>query len=113
MVPKMILAAALLVCLAPISARAELPDYDVEAECHRIAAFGGTFSESTMHECLEMEQSAYNALKPRWDALPSNTRAECDRIARFGGAGSFSTLQECVDMELDAARTNREFKFQR
>ena len=59
-----------------------------------------------------MEQSAYDELKPRWDALPPNIRTECDQISRFGGVGSFSTLKGCVMIELNAARANREFKFQ-
>jgi hypothetical protein len=113
MIPNIATAAALLACIIPISASAEMPNYEVDAECRQVAGFGGTFSESTMQGCLRMEQSAYDALRTRWDTLPPDIRAECDQVARFGGVGSFSTLQGCVNMELDAARANRDSKFQR
>jgi hypothetical protein len=97
----------------PVAAAAAMPDYNVDAHCREIAAFGGGFSEMFFHGCLTQEQAAYNGLKSRWDGLPSAVRAHCDEIARFGGGGTYMILSGCVDQELSAGQQNRDFKFQR
>jgi hypothetical protein len=52
---------------------------------HRLAGFGGTFSQSVYGSCLNVEQSAALALQNRWSSIPASVRERCDRIARFGG----------------------------
>lgn len=101
-----------LLCAAS-GAWADMPNYDVEAHCHKVAAFGGAPSQSVMNGCLHMEQSAYDHLKPVWDSLPKAMRDHCDQVATFGGPGSFSVLQGCIDMERNAQKQNEQFKFKR
>ncbi len=96
-----------------VAARAEMPVYNVEAYCARIAAVGGSPSQSMKGACLRQEQGAYDALKPRWDSLSSSMRSYCDRIARVGGEGSFSMLGACVRQEEGAAQSNGQFQFKR
>ncbi len=111
--PLALIAACAALGAVATSARAEMPYYDPNSYCRAVASFGGAFSDSTMQTCLRMEQSAYDALKSRWDQLPQHIRAYCDEVARFGGAGSYSTLETCVQMEIRAAQSNRAFKFKR
>lgn len=95
------------------ASRAEMPTYDVERHCAEIASFGGSPSEFLRRSCFRLEQSAYDALKPRWDALPASMRRHCDSVARFNGSGSFSLLKSCVEMEGRAGQENQQFQFRR
>lgn len=108
-VPHAILAAALVPLAAP--AMAEMPRYDVTAYCKELAGFGGTYSETMYAGCFEMEQDAYNKLKPRWNGFPGAMRRYCDEIARLGSAGSYAMLEGCVVMELEAASTDKIFEY--
>jgi hypothetical protein len=107
------IALAALLAIAASPAIAEMPYYNVEAECQKIAAFGGAPSQTMLQACLQQEQAAYNALKPRWAGLPSDIRKHCDEIARFGGDGNYTMLQACIQQETAAAGANSGFKFQR
>jgi hypothetical protein len=104
--------AGALVCAPAGQAAAEMPNYDAEAHCKRMANYSGTPSQSLLNGCLRLEQTAYDELKPAWDALPAATRAHCDRLAKVRG-GSYSLLQGCVRLEQDAQKDNEQFKFKR
>ncbi|TAJ90421.1 hypothetical protein [Reyranella sp.] len=109
---KMIAAAvAVFVMTAP--AWADMPIYDVKKHCDAVAAFGGTPSQSILNGCLNMEQSAYDRLKPVWNTLPTAMQNHCDQVATFGGGGSYSLLSGCVDQEISAAKANENFRFKR
>lgn len=105
-------AIGLILATAP-AAWADMPMYDVEAHCKRVASFSGAPSQALLNACLRQEQTAYDNLKPSWDALPSGMRKHCDDVARFGGPGSFSLLDACVSQERAAAKENDQFKFKR
>ncbi|MEZ5769286.1 MAG: hypothetical protein R3D80_17655 [Paracoccaceae bacterium] len=92
-------------------ALADMPRYDVEAYCKEVAGFGGEYSELMYDGCFEMEQAAYNDLKPRWDGLGATLRSYCDQVATFAGGGSYSMLEGCVQMEEQAASTNNTFQY--
>jgi hypothetical protein len=92
-------------------AAAEMPRYNVAAHCKAVAEFGGNYSEMMYDGCFQMEQTAYNNLKPRWDGLAATLRSHCDRIATFGGAGSYSMLEGCVQMEEQAGSTDNVFEY--
>ena len=93
------------------SAAAEMPRYDVDSYCERIARVGGDYSAVMFDGCFEMEQSAYDALKARWNKLSSEMRGYCDRVARVGGDGSYSMLQGCVEIEKAASSNQKTFKY--
>ncbi len=95
----------------PAASFAEMPRYDVDAHCKVIAAVGGTYSEAMFDACFDMEQTAYNYLKPKWGKAPNNLQAHCDQIARVGGGGSYSMLEGCFQMEQEASSTNKTFKY--
>lgn len=109
---KLLPIAVFLACSTPAVA-ADMPRFDVTAQCKKIASFGGPFSETTFDSCMEMEQSAYDQLKATWSTLTLDMKNQCVKIASFGGPGSYSTLQSCVEMEQEAANKNkdRQFKF--
>lgn len=110
----MALVAALVAALMPPVIAAEaVPRYDPGSYCDEVAGFGGSYSELTRDGCMDMEQSAYDALKTQWSELSPRIRAYCDEVARFDGKGSYSTLRGCVQMEQGAAARNRDraFKF--
>ena len=107
------LALGLTIAGAAGAARAEMPDYDVNAHCKAIAAFGGAPSQTLLNACLQQEQAGIRSSQANWDALPVAMREHCDFIARFGGPGSFTLLDACVDQENAAARNNATFQFKR
>ncbi|WP_456267661.1 hypothetical protein M1D97_10365 [Kushneria sp. AK178] len=109
---KIIMGVGLLLA-APLawSAESEMPRYDVEAECDSVARVGGNYSNTTYNGCMQMEQSAYNALKKRWSGLSASIRQECERVATVGGGGSYSTLQGCVQMEQTASNNQEQFEY--
>jgi hypothetical protein len=106
-------AVSVALCLAASAAHAEIPNYDPDKYCTRIASVGGSPSQSTKRFCLQQEQSAYDALKPKWESLPSAARLYCDRIARVGGEGSYHTLGFCITQETAAGKSNDQFQFKR
>lgn len=108
-----LIATAAAVFLMSFPAWADLPIYDVKGHCESVAAFGGSPSQSILNGCLNMEQSAYNRLKPVWDTLPTAMKNHCDQVATFGGGGSYSILSGCVDQEISAAKANETFRFKR
>lgn len=90
-----------------------LPRYDVNAYCKEVAGFGGSYSATLDKSCFSMEQSAYDAIKVGWEAVPARTRKYCDEVASFGGNGSYTLLQSCIGMEAEADSSNsdRSFKY--
>lgn len=107
------LAVALCVGSAAPALAGDMPRFDVEKHCAKVASFGGTYSASMDKSCFDGEQAAYDKLKPIWGELPDATTAHCLRVARFGGPGSYTMLESCVRMELEAAGSvgGRQFKF--
>lgn len=101
------LAATLLATgLCSAAAAQDMPRFDVDAACREVASFGGTYSASTDRSCFAGEQEAYDALKPKWAAVPPGVRAECTKIAAFGSP-SYAMLKSCIESELDARAANR------
>lgn len=60
--------------------------------------------------CIDMEQDAYNKLKPMWGSLPAQTRRYCTEVAQVAG-GSYSILSGCVDIEVEAAGGRKSFRY--
>jgi hypothetical protein len=101
----------LILALPSVAQAQELPRFDVQAHCRQVAAFGGAMSQSLLGSCVDMEQSAYDGLKPTWHQLPDAARSHCLMVARFGGPGSYSLLQSCLQMETAAGRQNQQRQF--
>ena len=62
---------------------------------------------------MDSEQSAYDALKRDWTALPAEMRSHCDRVATVGRSGSYGILQTCIQQEQKAGRDNSMRRFVR
>lgn len=97
------------VCLVSTAQAQNIPRYNVENYCQQVAEVSGG-SAMIFIGCMEMEQQAYNVLKPAWAELPGKSRSYCDEVARISG-GSYSVLQGCMEMETDAAKTPRSFNY--
>jgi hypothetical protein len=98
---KLQMLAVMVAVAAQTKARAlDVPDFDVYAHCQKVAAYGGTFSESSYEDCSRVEQDALVSMLQKWSDLPGSIRRYCLRVTRFGGDRSYSTLKECVDFEL-------------
>jgi hypothetical protein len=96
----------------PLSAAlAEMPNYDVDAYCKRVADLAGS-SQQMLKLCIAQEQRSYDHLKPDWDRLPSTMRSYCDRVANAAGQ-SFHMLELCIAQEQAAKRDNDGTKFKR
>jgi hypothetical protein len=102
-----------MLCLPAVAQEQEMPKYDPEAYCHKVASFGGSLSETMLGACMDQEQAAYDALKPQWPQVADHVRAYCDKVARFGGDGSYTMLGACIQQENEAGQSNqnRKFKF--
>ena len=86
-----------------------LPRYDPATYCKGVSDYSGG-SSVVYKGCIEMEQTSYNELKPKWPALSSKTRNHCEEVARYSD-GSYVILKGCVDMEADAAASTPDFEF--
>jgi hypothetical protein len=96
-----------LACLSTSSASAAAPPrYDVNGYCKEIAGVGGTYSEESFGACMDEEQHAYDALKPKWNGFPAAMRDYCNEIATVGGAGSYESLKTCLEEEARSAKKN-------
>lgn len=98
---------------AQAQTRSDMPSYDVDQYCRAVARSTGAHSETIFGGCFDMEQQAYDALKPRWAALPASMRRHCDQVARSTGAGSYTILKGCVEMEESSASSNARRQFVR
>jgi hypothetical protein len=97
---------------APVTALAQdLPRFDVQVHCQRLAGLGGQMSQSVFGICMDVEQAAYDGLKPTWQALPSAVREHCLSLASFGGPGSYAVLQTCIQVGVDAGKQNKQRQF--
>lgn len=106
-----LLSAALLAVGSTAVAAAEMPRYDVEAQCGQVASLGGNKSPMMMNSCMDTEQSAYDSLKGMWAEVPDNIQKQCDQVASLGGAGSYMMLEQCIKMETQAASKPKKFKY--
>ena len=95
----------------PLSAKADIVRFDVEAHCTQIAGFGGNFSHEMFNFCISAEQDAYDGLKGRWSSIAPTITAHCVEIASFAGPGSYEMLQFCINEEEQAASSTPAFKY--
>lgn len=89
----------------------QLPHYDVDAQCKRIASMGGNGSAVLHGSCMDMEQIAYDKLKAAWTTIPEGVQRQCNQLASMAGPGSYSLLESCIDMETQAAAKPRKFQY--
>ncbi len=104
-----------IVAASALSAHAagEMPIFDVERHCDRVARVGGPRSELIYSGCFDQEQGSYDVLKSRWAEIPSAVRDQCQQVARSTGSGSYMILQGCIQMEEDSATRNQRRQFRR
>ncbi len=102
--------AGALVVLAGTAVAQEIPQYDPAVHCKRLAEVSGKYSEVIYGACLDEEQVAFNALKPRWRTVPAPVRKRCDQLGRVEGAGLYTSLQTCLDQELSTNRFGQKGK---
>lgn len=106
---RYIVASSLAFALSLPVAAQELPRFDAEAHCENVAQFAGG-SHSIYNGCIQLEQSAYNKLRPRWENIVQGIRRHCTEVAEFGG-GSYQILEGCVQMEERAAGGRKSFSY--
>jgi hypothetical protein len=99
--------------IATAASAQQLPTYNVERWCQTVSRTVGSGSEMIYGGCMDMEQAAYDELKPRWLGLSERLKQWCDQVARATGPGSYSTLQGCVELEQSAASSNATRQFRR
>lgn len=107
--PAFLVSAGLMaVAMSPACAQA-LPKYDPATYCQEVADTAGG-SAMIFNGCIELEQEAYDRLKPAWSSMPEKTRRYCDEVARTAH-GAYSILSGCIDMEMEAAGSKKNFRF--
>jgi hypothetical protein len=85
----------------------EIPGYDPATQCKRIAEVSEKYSTIIYGACIDQEQIAYNALRPRWGSVPADVRKQCDPTDRVDAGALYTRLQTCIDQEMTATRSNR------
>lgn len=80
----------------------EIPKFDINAHCKKIASLGDSYSATLDKACLDMEQSDFDKLKSTWPTASSRLRASCTVDAEFGGLGSYTMLGTCIEMGASA-----------
>lgn len=108
---RSMLVIACVMLLPSAAVAAELPRYDAEGHCKKVASIGGSSSAMLENSCMDMEQTAYNKLKSSWESIPERARSHCSSVAAFGGGGSYSLLESCIDMETKEASQSRKFQY--
>ncbi|MFC3527866.1 hypothetical protein ACFOMH_06720 [Paracoccus mangrovi] len=109
MLKSTVCAGLFLPCLVLPALAQGMPRYDVEKYCQEVAGVSGG-SAAILNGCMDMEQEAYNILKPDWGGLPARSRSYCDDVAQVSG-GSYSILKGCMDMETEASDAPRTFQY--
>ena len=98
-----LMAALAWVTLAASASAQEFPRYDVDALCDKVARGASPNSAMVLQWCIDGEQSAYDALKSQWSAVPEARRQECLFIERLLGPGSYSDLNRCAKKDGNAS----------
>lgn len=86
-----------------------LPRYDVDKYCRSVSDMSGG-SQMIFNGCIELEQDAYDDLKPQWAQMPPKARSYCGQVAEMGG-GSYSLLSGCIELERDEAARPKQFQY--
>jgi hypothetical protein len=107
---KSILMSAFVLTAAPALAQ-EIPRLDVAEHCEAIGSIGGFLSARLESDCIEIEQEAYDRLKPEWSQLSRSTRERCLDIAASGEFGSYQLLEGCIELEGETVSDKQEFKY--
>jgi hypothetical protein len=89
----------------------EIPRYDVNSYCKKVANSVGEYSATIEQGCFDSEQNSYNETKIIWGGLPKSMKAYCDKIARYDGSGSYDILKGCIEMESSASSKSKDFKY--
>lgn len=97
------------ILISPPSFAESVPRYDPDAFCKDVAQFSGG-SSVIYSGCIDSEQASYNNLKEAWPSLPDTVRSYCDDVARYAD-GSYVILEGCVEQEIEAALSQKQFKF--
>lgn len=100
---------ASLICIAASATAEGIPRYDADGYCREVAAVSGG-SAMIFNGCIEMEQTAYDALKASWLSIPGNARSYCNEVGMVSG-GSYSILHGCIEMETGAASSPNQFRY--
>ncbi|KAF1003692.1 MAG: hypothetical protein GAK36_00200 [Pseudomonas sp.] len=88
-----------------------IPRFKAAEYCKQLASVGGAPSEVIYGSCMEMEQAAYDDLKPAWPSIPTSMQAHCTMLATVGSQGSYTVLQSCIQQEKAARSTNSSSSF--
>lgn len=110
MIPRLIIAPFIFM-LSSAALAQDMPRYDPEGYCKRVAQAAGGESEWLKKACFDQEQMAYDKLKPEWTKVPAKTQRWCDQVAKAGGRGSYVMLEQCLDMEFFSKQKNDNSKF--
>lgn len=105
---RLLIAGAIMSCSFPAVAQ-NVPRYDVEKYCQRVAsAVGG--SAQIENACISQEQEAYDGLKSSWASVAAKTQAYCDKVARAVG-GTYQIMATCIEQESSATQAKPGFKY--
>lgn len=111
--------AAFLVALLAAPAAAQtpapsvtIPRLNVEAACRNTWTQSGNLDERMFRHCMQTEQTAYNALRPRYATIAPNIRAVCENDWAGARADpSYRMLRHCIDRQESAAAASAGSQF--
>lgn len=98
-----VLLTAVMLTLSSLAISAELPRFDVEANCEDIS--GG--SHDMFNFCIEEEQKSYNQLRQNSASIDAQTMSYCSELS----GDSYDMLLFCIEEETEAANNRQSFSF--
>jgi hypothetical protein len=93
-----ILARALSLGISAPALAEDMPKFEPEAYCKKVASFGGNYSAMVESGCITTEREAYDDTKVEWQNLAASIKTHCDKVAKSGG-GSYAILKRCIEIE--------------
>ena len=108
---KSVFLAGLVAMFPGIALCQNIPRFDVDRWCNRVASSSGSYSDMLKQGCMQQEQDSYDALKSAWMSLPQHTRSWCTQVGESPG-GSYMIMNGCVQQEQSSAERNAKNSFQ-
>lgn len=100
--PRIVLAGALLLAATPFALADDVPNFDVGPGCR--AAMNAAVSNSRDEgACKNDEQAAQTTLKRDWGHFNAVQKTHCVKLSTLGGPASYVELLTCLEMAKAAA----------
>jgi hypothetical protein len=89
-----------LLALAIVLVADQVPTFDVQSFCRRVAAMAEPLGDAGL--CLRKEFETRDQLVKQWAQFPAADRAYCRQLTTIGGDPTYTELLTCLELQRDA-----------